>query len=92
MEQIRAHVFVTGKVQGVFFRQSLKVAARKNKTTGWVRNLKDGRVESVIEGEQSNVAIVIEWCHGGPANSHVKDVQMSMEQYTGEFEKFDVLY
>ena len=92
MKQIRAHVFVTGKVQGVFFRQSLKIIARKYKTFGWVRNLQDGRVESVIEGDLANVTNVIEWCHVGPANSQVHDVQVDMESHTGEFEKFNVLY
>ena len=92
MERIRVHVFVIGKVQGVFFRQSLKVAARKHKTTGWVRNLHDGRVEAVIEGDRPDVTDVIKWCHNGSANSRVESVQTNMESYTGEFEKFDVLY
>ena len=92
MERIRVHVFVIGKVQGVFFRQSLKVAARKHKTTGWVHNLHDGRVEAVIEGDRPDVTDVIKWCHNGSANSRVESVQTNMEPYTGEFEKFDVLY
>ncbi|MDI1496057.1 MAG: acylphosphatase [Cenarchaeum symbiont of Oopsacas minuta] len=92
MQQTRIHIFVTGKVQGVFFRQSLKVVARKRKTTGWVRNLQDGRVEAVVEGDEHNVANVIEWCHCGSANSRVDYVQTNIELYTGKFEKFDVLY
>ena len=92
MANQRVHLFVTGKVQGVFFRQALKVMAKKNKVTGWVRNLKDGRVETIIEGEDLNVSHVVEWCHGGPANARVEDVEIRNETFTGEFSKFDVLY
>jgi len=88
----RIRVFVTGKVQGVFFRQALKVMAKKNQVHGWVRNLKDGRVEAVLEGEDENVGKLVEWCHGGPANARVEDVEINNEKYTGEFTKFDVLY
>ena len=60
MSQKRVHVFVTGRVQGVFFRQATKVIAIKNNVTGWVRNLDDGRVEILIEGENKSVDSVIE--------------------------------
>jgi len=92
MAKIRVRVFVTGKVQGVFFRQAMKVMAKKHKVTGWVRNLKDGRVEAVLEGEDLKVSTMIEWCHAGPANARVEDVEIRNEEYTGEFSKFDVLY
>ena len=62
MSQKRVHVFVTGRVQGVFFRQATKVIAIKNNVTGWVRNLDDGRVEILIEGEMYNVSSIVEWC------------------------------
>jgi len=51
MSNQRIRIFVTGRVQGVFFRQTLKIMAKKNDILGWVKNLKDGRVESVIEGD-----------------------------------------
>ena len=92
MANQRVRVFVSGKVQGVFFRQALKVMAKKNNVTGWVRNLKDTRVEAVIEGEDLDVSHVVEWCHGGPANARVEDVEIRNEKFTGEFSKFDVLY
>ena len=92
MGKQRVHLFITGKVQGVFFRQAMKVTAIKNNATGWVRNLKDGRVEAVIEGEDLDVSNVVEWCHAGPANARVEDVEIRNEQHKGEFTKFEVLY
>jgi len=88
----RIRIFVTGKVQGVFFRQTLKVMAKKNNVFGWVKNLKDGRVEAVLEGDDEKVNRLIEWAHGGSANARVEDVEIHNEKFTGEFSKFDVLY
>ncbi len=92
MSKQRIRIFVTGKVQGVFFRQALKVMAKKNDIFGWVKNLKDGRVEAVLEGDEEKVSRLVEWAHGGPANARVEDVEIRNEQSTGEFSKFDVLY
>lgn len=91
-ENIRAHVFVKGKVQGVYFRQNLRVVAKRNKVAGWVRNLKDGRVEAVLEGKERNVSEVIEWCYAGTSEARVDDVNVQYEPYTGEFTSFRVLY
>jgi acylphosphatase len=92
MSSKRVRLFVTGKVQGVFFRQSLKVMAKKNNVFGWVRNLQDGRVESVLEGDADKVSTLIKWAHVGPANSRVEDVDIKNEKFIAEFSKFDVLY
>lgn len=92
MTKQRIRIFVTGKVQGVFFRQALKVMAKKNDVFGWVKNLKDGRVEAVLEGDEEKVTRLIEWSHGGPANARVEDVEIQNEKFIGEFSKFDVLY
>ncbi|MDX1441549.1 MAG: acylphosphatase [Nitrosopumilaceae archaeon] len=92
MTNQRVRVFVTGKVQGVFFRQALKVKAKQNNVFGWVRNLKDGRVEALLEGPDEKVNVLVEWCHGGPANARVEDVEIINEKYKNEFSKFDVLY
>ncbi len=92
MSNNRIRIFVTGKVQGVFFRQALKVMAKKNDIFGWVKNLKDGRVEAVLEGDEEKVSRLVEWAHGGPANARVEDVEIRNENSTGEFSKFDVLY
>jgi len=86
------HLFVRGKVQGVFFRQALKVMAIKNNVTGWVRNLDDGRVEALLEGDIDAINAVIEWAHGGPANSRVDDVEIKNEVFKDEFTDFEVLY
>ena len=92
MSKQRVRIFVTGKVQGIFFRQTLKVTAKKNDVFGWVKNLKDGRVEAVLEGEVDNISRLIEWAHGGPANARVEDVEIRNEEFKEEFTKFDVLY
>ncbi|MCV0411859.1 acylphosphatase [Nitrosarchaeum sp.] len=92
MSKQRIRIFVKGKVQGVFFRQALKVMAKKNNVFGWVKNLKDGRVEAVLEGDEEKVNRLIEWSHGGPANARVEDVEIRNEKFIGEFSKFDVLY
>ncbi len=92
MTKQRVHLFVKGKVQGVFFRQALKVMAKKKNVSGWVRNLNDGRVEAVLEGEDIDVSSLVEWCHAGPANARVEDVEIRNEKYKGEFSKFEVVY
>ena len=92
MTNQRVRVFVKGKVQGVFFRQALKVKAKQNNVFGWVKNLVDERVEAVLEGDEENVNILVEWCHGGPANARVEDVEIKNEKFLNEFSKFDVLY
>ena len=94
MKQQRVHLLVSGKVQGVFFRQALKVVAKKNNVLGWVRNLKDGRVEAILEGDTKSVNSVIEWTRIGPANSRVDDIEVNIEDvYSGnKFSIFEVLY
>ena len=92
MSNQRVRLFVTGKVQGVFFRQTLKVMAKKNDVFGWVKNLKDGRVEAVLEGDEEKVTRLVEWAHGGPANAIVEDIEIRNEEFSGEFSKFDVAY
>jgi acylphosphatase len=84
----RAHVFVGGKVQGVFFRQKTKPQAQILGVTGWVRNLPDGRVESVFEGEEQAVKALVEYCHHGPSYARVENVDVTWEDYRGEFSDF----
>jgi acylphosphatase len=88
----RAHVFVSGRVQGVYFRQNTKQVATRHKVTGWVRNLPDGRVEAIFEGGEMDVSEVIEWCHVGPRKGKVEDVNVKFQKYTGEFVEFNVNY
>jgi acylphosphatase len=88
----RIHIFITGRVQGVFFRQSTRVMAIKNNVNGWVRNLDDGRVEIVAEGKTQNIDNLVDWCKTGPANSRVDDFELSEEHSTSKFENFEVRY
>lgn len=84
----RAHVFVTGRVQGVFFRSETARLAQRLGLTGWVRNLDDGRVEAVFEGEKDAVDKAIEFCKHGPAGAHVEDSDVKLEGWKGEFQGF----
>ena len=92
MVQKQIHIFVTGRVQGVFFRQSTKVMAIKNNVKGWVRNLDDGRVELVAQGETQDIDNLAHWCKTGPANSRVDEFELSEENISDEFETFEVRY
>ncbi|MBU4221237.1 MAG: acylphosphatase [Euryarchaeota archaeon] len=87
----RVYVLVSGRVQGVFFRASAKKRADELRLTGWVRNLDDGRVEAIIEGEKEKVNKMVEWCRKGPDYADVADVQVISEKYIGEFNDFSVL-
>jgi len=89
MVNIRVHVFVSGRVQGVFFRQKTKQQADSLKVTGWVRNLSDGRVEAVFEGEEPAVKALVEYCHHGPSSARVTNVDSTWEPYIGEFTYFE---
>ncbi len=92
MKMVRAHIFVSGYVQGVFFRSSMKEVADKYGVKGWVRNLPDGRVEAVLEGPENAVNRVIEWARRGPPLADVEDVEVKWEEYKGEFEDFRIRY
>ena len=92
MSHQRVRLFVTGRVQGVFFRQSLKAKSIQNYVFGWVKNLQDGRVECLLEGNEENISILVEWANSGPANAIVENVEVHNEKFDNEFTKFDVLY
>jgi len=88
---VRAHVWISGRVQGVFFRAHTKEVAEKLGLTGWVRNLPDGRVEAVFEGEEDAVKEAIEWCKRGPPLARVEKVEVRYEDPTGEFRDFRIV-
>ena len=90
MAQVRAHLFISGKVQGVFFRACTQEEAQKRNLTGWVRNLYDRRVEAVFEGEEEVVKSMISWCHSGPPHAVVSDVSVEIEEPKGKFTRFDI--
>ncbi len=88
---VRAHLYISGRVQGVFFRQSMREVATRLGVVGWVRNLSDGRVEAVLEGPREAVEKVIEWAKVGPPAARVERVEVKWEVYTGEFREFKIL-
>jgi acylphosphatase len=92
MSKARAHIFVSGKVQGVFFRQNTKRQAQSAGVLGWVRNLDDGRVEAVFEGEEETIKTVIEFCKVGPKGAQVTEIIVNWEPYRGEFQSFNITY
>ena len=91
-KKVRAHAIISGKVQGVFFRMETQRAARGHNVSGWVRNRMDGSVEAVFEGEEANVKATLAWCRTGPPHARVSHVDVTWQEYTGEFEIFEVTY
>jgi acylphosphatase len=88
----RAHMIVSGRVQGVFFRTETKYEADSHGVKGWVRNLPDGRVEAVFEGEEKAVKALVEFCKRGPPGARVNSVDLTWENFTGEFDGFKIKY
>jgi len=88
----RVHTFISGKVQRVCFRAETRRMAEIFNLTGWVRNLPDGRVEAVFEGEDTNVDKMLAWCHYGPPAARVQEVIIDVHTYTGEFRNFNITY
>jgi len=86
------HVYIKGRVQGVFFRAETQRTAAGFNLTGWVRNMADGRVEACFKGKDENIDKILEWCHIGPPAARVEEVLTEEEQYTGEFRDFSIKY
>ena len=86
------HVFVSGRVQGVAFRWVTSDVAHQLKVTGWVRNLRDGRVEVIAEGEEDVLNQFIEFLEKGPRYAKVKDIEIEWLDYTGDFASFDIRF
>jgi len=89
---IRAHLFVSGKVQGVFFRETVRKKAAKEEVTGWVKNLRDERVEAVFEGKESRVKKMVDWARSGPIWAKVDSLDVIWEDYKNEFKEFEIRY
>jgi len=90
--KVRVHIFISGRVQGVFFRSETRYETRKRGVKGWVRNIRDGRVEAVFEGEEKAVKKLLEFCKRGPSGGKVTHVDVQWESYTGEFKDFQIKY
>jgi len=85
----RIHIFVYGVVQGVFFRSNTVSAAKRLGLRGWVRNMRDGSVEIVAEGEKELLEKLAEWCREGPEGAEVENMKKEWERFTGEFSDFE---
>lgn len=83
-ERVRVRVVVDGRVQGVYFRQSTQTEARRLGVDGWVRNLPDGRVEAVFEGDPTTVAHAVAYVRRGPPRALVTAAEESREEPRGE--------
>ncbi len=90
--KLRAHVFVNGMVQGVFFRYETERKARQLGVLGWVRNLRDGRVEVMVEGEEEPMKRLVAFLRQGPSGAKVTDVAVTWGRYIGEFHSFEVRF
>lgn len=84
--RVRRHIWVSGRVQGVWFRESCRRTAVRRDVAGWVRNLDDGRVEAVFEGDELAVDELVAWCHHGSSSAEVHNVVVADEPSEGEQE------
>ncbi len=89
-DEERVHVTVSGRVQGVSFRDATRQEAERIGLTGWVRNTEDGNVEAVFEGDPDAVNQMIEWCKSGPSSADVEDVSTEKETPSGNLSGFEV--
>lgn len=88
---VRAHIFVSGDVQGVFFRRTAKLEAEKLGLFGWVRNRPDGEVEAVAQGPKGEVDAFIKWCRRGPPFAKVDNVEIEWKRNLEDFDDFSIL-
>jgi acylphosphatase len=88
----QAHVWIAGRVQGVLFRHHTQEEAIRRRLKGWVRNLYDGRVEAVFQGEEGDLGGMVQWCHRGPPAAWVQDVELVWEEPDPNMTGFRVQY
>lgn len=86
-----ARVVVSGRVQGVFYRQTTKDKARSLGLVGWVRNQSDGTVAMEASGPRERILQLIEWCHKGPPSARVDKVQVEWVEIAGSSQSFDIV-
>jgi acylphosphatase len=92
MQKGRVHLIIYGYVQGVFFRASTRDKAMNLGLKGWVRNLYDGSVEAVFEGDIEKLKEAVAWCQNGPPGASVTKIDEKWNDYIGEYKSFDVRY
>lgn len=88
----RLHLIIKGRVQGVFYRASTRDAAVKLRLKGWVRNMPNGSVEALFEGDEEALGEVLRWCRNGPPGAYVSKIEERWDEFTGEFDRFDIRY
>lgn len=86
----RIHLYISGVVQGVFYRGGACSQASRFHLRGFVRNCRDGRVELVAEGEEADLNAMIVWCRKGPSSAHVRNVEVRWRDATGEYGSFEI--
>ncbi len=87
---LRARVVVTGRVQGVYYRAHARDKAARLGVTGWIRNLPDGSVEAVFEGNEPALRAMLEWCQRGSPQAQVTGTTVTWEPHTGAYDRFSV--
>lgn len=92
MEKIRAHIVVSGRVQGVLFRDGIRRRAKNLGVKGWVRNLPQGQVEAIFEGDKDKVEQIINWAKKGPILARVERLEVFWQEYKGEFQDFEIRF
>ncbi len=92
MRNIRMHLVIEGRVQGVWFRDSTLREAVSLGVFGWVRNRQDGTVEVLAEGPENKVNELVSWCHHGPSMAKVQRVHETIEAWRDEYKSFDIIY
>ncbi len=88
----RVQIFVTGRVQGVFFRASTQREANRLGVYGYVGNCPDGRVEVIAEGAEEAVEALIGWCRSGPSGAHVDSLEVIEKHFSGQYDHFSIAY
>ena len=86
-DTVTRHLRMTGRVQGVFFRESMRIQAGRLGVKGWVGNRRDGSVEAVVQGSAAAIEAIVDWAHGGSQHARVASVEVS--DATGEFDRFE---
>ncbi len=91
LEQNALHFWVAGKVQGVYFRASTAKKAQKLNLAGWVKNLPDGRVEVLAQGNDDSLKQLLHWCQKGPVLAKVSNIEREVASFDHEIRGFEVL-
>ena len=91
-DKVRIHICISGKVQNVFYRDFVKRHAIALNVTGWVKNLPDGKVEIIAEGEKEKVKQMVDWVKQGPPAAQVSNIDIERKEYKGEFKEFFIVY